>query len=119
MSAARRKGTNAESAVVDHLRSAGWPHAERRALNGSKDRGDIAGMPGVVLEVKSGARLELPAWLRETETERVNDGADYGLLVIKPKGVGTARTADWPVVLPLSAVLRLLREAGYGTETTP
>lgn len=116
MSGARRKGTAAETVVVDYLRQTGWPYAERRALNGSKDRGDVAGIPGVVVEVKSGARICLPEWLRETEAERVNDGADYGLLVVKPKGIGPARIADWPVVLPLSAALRLLREAGYGPE---
>lgn len=113
MSASRKKGTAAESVVVEHIRAAGWPHAERRAANGTTDRGDIAGIPGVVLEVKSGARLELPAWLKETEVERVNDGAAYGLLIVKPKGVGTTRVGDWPVVLPLSAAVRLLKEAGY------
>lgn len=113
MSTSRRKGTDAETAVVDYLHATGWPHAERRAFNGSKDRGDIAGIPGVILEVKSGARLELPIWLRETETERVNDGAAYGLLVVKPKGIGATRVAEWPVVLPLTAVLQLLQEAGY------
>lgn len=113
MSYSKAKGTAAETAVVDHLHAAGWPGAERRALNGSNDRGDIAGIAGIVLEVKSGARLELPAWLRETEAERVNDGAAYGLLVVKPKGIGTTRVSDWPVVLPLAAALRLLKEAGY------
>lgn len=113
VSAARRKGTAAETAVVDYLHVTGRPHVERRAANGNSDRGDIAGIPGVVLEVKSGARLELPAWLKETEVERVNDDAAYGLLIVKPKGVGTTRVADWPVVLPLSAAVRLLKEAGY------
>jgi hypothetical protein len=113
VSAARKKGTAAETTVVDHLRAAGWPHAERRALNSSKDRGDVAGIPGVVLEVKSGARLALPEWLRETEIERANDGATYGLLVIKPKGVGATKVDQWPVVLPLAAMVRLLKEAGY------
>lgn len=113
MSASRRKGTAAESAIVNYLREHGVPHAERRALSGAKDRGDIAGIAGVVVEVKSGARLELPAWLRETEAERVNDGAAYGLLVVKPRGVGTSRVSEWPVVMPLSAALQLLKEAGY------
>ena len=113
MSTARRKGTAAETAVVDYLRDNGVPHAERRALNGANDRGDIAGIAGVVLEVKSGARLELPAWMREAEVERMNDNAAYGLLIIKPKGVGTTRIGEWPVVMPLSRALRLLREAGY------
>lgn len=112
MSASRRKGTAAESILVRLLRAAHWPHAERRALNGAKDRGDIAGVPGVVFEAKSGARLELPAWLRETEAERVNDGADYGVLVVKLKGYGEARAADWPAILPLGALLELLAAAG-------
>lgn len=113
MSRSKAKGTAAESTVVGYLKTNGWPHAERRALNGSKDRGDVAGVPCIVIEVKSGARLEIPAWMRETETERDNDHADYGLLVIKPKGVGVTRVAEWPVILPLSAVVRLLKEAGY------
>jgi len=113
VSAARRKGTAAESAVVDYLRVNGVAHAERRALNGSNDRGDIAGIPGVVIEVKSGARLELAEWMKETEAERANDGARVGLLVVKPKGVGTSRVGDWYTVLPVSTVVQLLREAGY------
>lgn len=113
MSASRRKGTAAESAIVNYLREHGVPHAERRALSGAKDRGDIAGIPGVVLEVKSGARLELPAWMRETEMERINDNAAHGLLVVKPKGMGESRIGEWPVILPLSAALQLLKEAGY------
>jgi hypothetical protein len=113
MSTPRRKGTAAESIVVGLLRALHWPHAERRALNGSKDRGDVAGVPGVVFEVKSGARLELPAWLRETEAERANDNADYGVLVVKLKGYGEARASEWPAILPLGALLRLLAEAGY------
>jgi len=50
MSAARAKGTAWETAIVGYLRGRGAPHAERRALNGSNDRGDIAGIPGLVIE---------------------------------------------------------------------
>jgi hypothetical protein len=118
MSTPRRKGTAAESTLVRLLRALHWPHAERRALNGSKDRGDVAGVPGVVFEVKSGARLELPAWLRETEAERVNDRADYGVLVVKLKGYGDARAHEWPAVLPVGALLELLAAAGYAPTRT-
>ena len=48
MNTSRRKGTAWESALVDYLIGKGWPHAERRALNGCNDKGDIAGLPGVV-----------------------------------------------------------------------
>lgn len=111
MSASKRKGTSFESSIVDYLRANGVPHAERRALNGARDRGDIAGVPGVVFEAKSAARLELAAWVDETECERKNDGAEYGVTVIKRRGRGSA--GDGYAVLPFAALLALLREAGY------
>lgn len=112
-SSIKAKGRDAENFAVALVQAMGWPYAERRRLTGAKDRGDITGIPKVVLEVKSGARLDLAGWLRETETERVNDRADIGALIVKLKGMGEARVADWPVMLPLGQFLRLLREAGY------
>lgn len=114
MSTSRRKGALAESALVDYLRTHGWKYAERRALTGSKDKGDVTGCVGLVFEQKSAARICIPEWMRETETERVNANADYGVLVIKPKGVGTTRVDQWAALLPLSAVVELLHAAGYG-----
>lgn len=112
-SSIKAKGRNAENAAVDLIRESGWPYAERRRQTGAKDRGDVTGIPKVVLEIKSGARLDLPGWLRETETERINDGAIIGALIIKLKGMGEAKVRDWPVMLPLSQFLALLLEAGY------
>lgn len=104
MSRARAKGTAAETAVVNYLRANGFPHAERRALAGSADRGDIAGIAGWAIEVKSGARLDIPGWLRETAKEADNV-TGYGLLVVKPKGIGAANVGDWWAIQPLSQVL--------------
>lgn len=91
MSAQRRKGTAWELAIVDYLRSVGFVHAERRAASGAKDRGDVAGIPGTVIEAKTGARLELSAWLAEAEAERINDGAEYGVVWIKRRGRASPR----------------------------
>ena len=104
MSKAKAKGTAAETALVLWLRDNGYELAERRALTGKADRGDIAGIPNVVIEVKSGAKLEIPAWLKETEIERINDGALAGYLVIKPKGVGAANIGQWWVVQTVEQV---------------
>lgn len=112
MSKSRAKGTAAESAVVDFL-SLQWPNVERRALSGAKDRGDIAGIPGVVIEVKAAARLEIPAWLRELEVEIANDDADTGLLVVKPRGVGVKRVGEWWAIQRLDRAVNMLREAGW------
>lgn len=113
MSKSRAKGTAAESMVVAFLRRL-WPGAERRALSGAKDRGDVAGTPGVCWEVKSAVGIKIPEWLRETEAERVNSGSDLGILVIKPIGFGEKKVGQWAAVMPLEDVLRLLQAAGYG-----
>lgn len=92
------KGTRAETAFVLWLRT--WfPHAERRALRGEKDCGDVTGIPGLAFEVKDANPWHLAAWLRETEAERVNANAEYGLLVMKPPGVGHERVDQWAVAV--------------------
>jgi hypothetical protein len=78
----KTKGTTAERMVVRYLQQ-WWPAAERRALSGNKDKGDVAGIPGVVVEVKAAARLELAAWRRETWTEMENAEAVHCILVVK------------------------------------
>ena len=97
MSAARRKGTAAESVAVSYLRANGFLFAERRALHGSLDLGDITGTPGICWEVKSCATPSWPAWMRELESERLNSRSALGFLVYKPKGKGAGRVATWQV----------------------
>ncbi len=109
--AARGKGTRWETAIVDYLRSNGVPHAERRARNGAKDRGDIAGMPGVVVEAKNATRTELAAWVDEAESERANDGADLGVVWHHRRGKGSP--ADAYVTMTGAALVRLLTAAGF------
>jgi hypothetical protein len=108
MSAAKQKGTAAETAVVQYLRAAGFIQAERRTLNGTKDRGDIAGIPGVVIEVKNCARQELPAWVAEAEIERDNDHASLGVVWHKRRGKGNP--GDWFVTMSGAQFAALLRE---------
>ena len=108
----RAKGTAAETAVVRYLQDHGFPHAERRALHGSGDKGDVTGLGPVVLEVKNCQRLELSAWLRELEAEIVNAKANTGSLVVKRKG--TQDAAGWYAILPFGDLVELLLDAGYG-----
>lgn len=117
MSASKRKGTGWESAVVTYLRENGVPHAERRSLNGANDRGDIAGIPGVVIECKNEKTITLAAYADETETERRNDGARIGLAWIKRRG--KASPAYGYVLLDGATAVRLLAEAGYITAKEP
>jgi len=69
VSASKAKGTAAETAVVRFLQANGYPHCERRALAGAQDRGDVAGIPGLVIEVKDCKRMELAQWVDEAGIE--------------------------------------------------
>ena len=115
MSAAKSRGTRAETAVVRALRAEGFVHAERRALHGNQDRGDIAGIPGLVIEVKNHARLALAEWVAEMETERDRDGARYGAVWHKRRG--RANPHDWYVTMTGQDFLRLLADC-YGIHPT-
>ena len=121
-------GTAAESAVVKYLRENGFGNAERRALHGSTDLGDITGIPGVVIEVKGGKMAEgasdglVQAWLAETDAERRNAKADVGILVLKRKGQAVAGSwwciyrniQGYPIRMLLKDYVNLLRRDGYG-----
>jgi hypothetical protein len=108
---AKTKGTATESALVAWMQAHGAPHVERRRLNGSNDRGDITGLPGVVIEVKSGARIDLPGWLNELRVEMDNDRADMGAVIIRPKG--KPNPADWIVAMPLPLWWALMQDGGW------
>lgn len=111
MSKQRAKGTMFETLVANYLRENGFPYAERRALQGVQDKGDLTGMPGLVIECKNHKEMSFSEWLRETEQERLNADADYGVLVVKRRGVWDAGQSY--AVMPLEAMARLLKQAGY------
>lgn len=109
MNKQKAKGTSFETLIVNYLRLHGFPYAERRALTGTNDMGDITGTGPLVWECKNHATLKLSEWLRETETERDNARADYGILVVKRRGVG--HPGQQYAVMPLEDLVRLLKES--------
>ena len=105
----KRKGTAGENAVVAYLRDAGFAACERRALGGTNDRGDVAGVHSTVIEVKACGRMELGPWLKELAVEMRNDNARFGAVWHKRRG--TTNAADWYVTMPGHVFADLLREA--------
>lgn len=107
-------GTVAEGGVARYLAANGFPHAERRRLRGKRDAGDIVGCIGLVVEVKGGnaakyaTDLVVQRWLAETEIERMNAGADLGVLVLQRKGVAPHDAGRWWAVVP-TGTLALVR----------
>lgn len=105
---AKNKGTAFESAVVTYLNDHGHPDAERRALQGSLDKGDIAGIPGVVLECKNAKTMTLGPWLKEAMVEAVNARATIAVVVHKRRG--TTDVGAYFVTTDLRTFLVLLDE---------
>lgn len=101
------KGTKAERALATVLVRLGFPDADRRTLGGRFDKGDILGTPGVCFEAKDAKLWKVPEWMRQTEAERVNAGADFGILVIKMPKVGYPNADKWLTVMDDDAALEL------------
>lgn len=108
------KGTKGETAVVRWARDNGFGHADRLTKTGNHDRGDVLLAPGLMVEVKNVATAaqrgptpgDLAAWMRETETERVNGGHDLAFLVVKR--AGTADVGRWWAFLPAHDLANLV-----------
>lgn len=88
-----------------------WPHVERRALQGSVDKGDISGIPGVMIECKAEKRINLAGYAKEVEDQTRNASADIGVAWVKrPR---KARAEDGYVVMSGSMFMKMLAEAGH------
>lgn len=94
----KRKGSQFEKDVADFLKEHGFPLAERRVQGGILDRGDIAGVPNWVLELKNTQQIDLASAQAEALVEAANAGAPFFASVHKKRGRGVR---DAYVVMPL------------------
>lgn len=116
MSRETQKGTWFEGACARYLADFLGRPIERRAKEGTHDRGDIAGvrMGGrdVVVECKNHRRTELPQWLGEAERERGNANASYAVVVHKRPKFGEKNMGGTYVTMTLETFAQMLRDAG-------
>lgn len=114
MNKPKQIGTKAESATVKYLIPNGFPQAERRALRGEHDAGDLAGTLGVCWSVKGGDQaryasdLDITNWMAALATQVVNAKADVGVLVVQRKGVGPANAGRWWAYMPAYQITALM-----------
>lgn len=100
MSAAKQKGTSFETLVTNYIHN--WkPDAERRAMQGSLDKGDIF-IPGekrFVIECKNHKAFNLSGWVEEARTEAENAGVPFGVVIHKRRLAG--QPGEQFVTMPL------------------
>lgn len=111
MNAARQKGTAWTTNIVRYLIERGRIHAELRALHGAQDRGDVAGIPGVVIEAKNEKAYHLAQWLAEATIEARNANAAIGVVWAHRQGVASA--AGGYVIMSGATFVDLLDAGGY------
>ena len=83
MNRSKQKGTAFESEVVTYLQEHGHPTAERRALTGSQDRGDISGVPNWTLECKNRKALDFAGAVDEAAIEAINAKTPFFAAIVK------------------------------------
>lgn len=110
---AKKAGSSFERLVADYLAAElDDDRIDRRVKTGALDKGDIAGLRTlrggrVVVECKNhGGQYNVTPWLREAETERLNDNATFGVVVAKRRG--TAIPGEQVVFMTLETFTRLL-----------
>jgi Holliday junction resolvase len=112
--ASKRKGSKAELDVVKYFQRHGWIYAERRLAGDRYDKGDVAGVNGVCIEIKNRIKISLAEWVEEMIVETKNALARTGVVIHKRKGKSEVK--DWYATLPVGMYVQLLKEAGYGEE---
>ena len=79
------------------------------AVQGELDRGDIAGLPGVMLECKDHGTISLSDIRKEVARQVDNDDAFLGLACIKQRGKSSPEDAYWLIdARHVPAVIRAL-----------
>ncbi|MEO3857464.1 hypothetical protein [Acrocarpospora sp. B8E8] len=91
-----------ESDLAKYLSSVFRRVVERNGTRyGGKDRGDLSGVPYLVIEAKNEARIDLSGYMREVAAEMANHpDARFGVAVVKARGKPTGRAyavmeLDW------------------------
>ncbi|MGP3940488.1 hypothetical protein [Streptomyces sp. 6N106] len=125
MNRAKRIGTAHETAVADYLNEGlgqyvdNWREATykwrdprdpnnitRNVQTGAKDTGDLTLWP-FIGEAKNVQKIDLPAFVRQANTEAKNAGADYGVVFVKARGKSVGATF---AVMDLETFRRVLAD---------
>jgi hypothetical protein len=89
---AKSAGTAHETKIAKYLAAHVDERIERRARNGSKDRGDLSGLRVIgggrlVAELKDyGGRINAGPWMAEADIEAGNDDAIAAVVIAKRRG---------------------------------
>jgi len=102
----KRKGHAAELAVVKWLRAHGI-NADRIQAGTHKDRGDVNGWPGVVIEVKDRKAHSWHGYFEQLRRQIANANAYTGVIIAKRPGL--TDVGEWMAVMPVTEWFQLMQ----------
>lgn len=115
-SANKAAGTRWEIDCKNHVSAAGFPTVERIYGHGTKDIGDIGGLPGWIIGCKNEKTLRLSAYMDDMRAQRANLGAAgqdvIPVELVKRRGYSTGRGYAVLEIDELLQVMRLLDLGG-------
>jgi hypothetical protein len=103
------RGYKSQDILANKLVYEGWPYAV--STGAGRSGTDVTGTPGIDWEVKARKDFNPSAAIKQLK-ER-SDGTTLPIAVLRLNGQGPATIGDWPAVLRLDDLIRLLKEAGY------
>lgn len=89
--ASRRRGANAERAVVNWMRLNGYPDARRYLAGDGRQPGDIDAIPGICIEVKDRAQSAWPSW----ERQALEEAGPKRIAVVVRRERGNPNVGEW------------------------
>jgi hypothetical protein len=107
--ASRDKGARGELEVAAVLQAHGFNARRTPNSGGLSWRGDIAGVPGYVIEVKRTERITVPQWLNQAYAAA--RGGEIPVVVFRRSRAGTDADGQWHAILSLQALCELLAAA--------
>jgi hypothetical protein len=105
----KHRGYKSQDILADKLVEEGWPYA--KSTGAGRTGTDVTGTIGIDWEVKARKDFNPSAAIKQLK-ER-SDGKILPIAVLRLNGQGPASIGDWPAVLRLDDLIRLLKEAGY------
>ena len=100
---AKRKGDQGERDIIDLFQQAGFLQAQRARAGAELDRGDVAGVPDLTVEVKTWTDfgLSVAKGLADLEREQRNNRTRWGVVFAK------RRMKGWVAVMPAEQFVAL------------
>jgi hypothetical protein len=115
-------GTKAETATLKRVKRI-FPRADRAALHGSGDIGDLLNTGRFCFEVKGGEAArnacasstsrEIDRWYQEAVVEAHNAGVRYPVLVVQRRGVNYPDAGRWWAIVSAADFADIMGAGGH------